>query len=140
MADISDVHKEIERAMNAHDAAKIASLYAEDGVYENDPVAVALKGREAIKAYMNVVFSTFPDFRLDVKNAFVSGNLSAAEMVMSGTHKGPLPDGTPATGKSFSVKLCVIGEFQGNLVKRVTHYWDMAALMRQLGLMPPAPR
>ena len=139
MASILDVQGELERALNAHDAAKVASFYAEDCVYENEPAGPRAKGRDAVKTYMEGVFSAFPDVKVDVMNTFASGNFTAREMVMTGTHKGQLPGGVPATGKSFSVKMCVIAEFQGNLVKRVTHYWDMAALMRQLGLMPPAP-
>jgi steroid delta-isomerase-like uncharacterized protein len=139
MANIVDGQNEMTRAWNAHDAAKVASLYAEDCLYENEPAGAVAKGREAVKTFVEGVLSAFPDVKLEVKNSFVSGNSAAAEIVMSGTNTGRLASGAPATGKSFSVNLCAIAEYQGDLVKRNTIYWDMAALMRQLGLMPPAP-
>jgi len=138
MANLTDVVKEMHLAWNKHDAAKIASFYAEDCLYENEPAGVSAKGREAVKAMAENVFTAFPDVKLEMKNVFASGNFTAGEMVMSGTHKGQAPGAPPPTGKSFSVKLCAIIEFQWDLVKHNSVYWDMASLMRQTGQMPPA--
>ena len=139
MASIMDLAKEYGKAWAARDAGKIASLHAKDCVYENEPAGIMLKGRDAVKAYAEGFFSAFPDVDFEVKSQFGSGNFVASEIVMSGTNKGPLPEGAPATGKSFSMKLCGVLECEGNLVKRSTNYWDMAAFAKQLGLTPLAP-
>lgn len=139
MANITNMVQEFDKAWNAHDAGKIASFFAEDGVYESEPAGVVAKGRDAVKAYAAGMFSAFPDVKFETKTQFASGNFVASEILMTGTNKGPLPEGPPATGKSFSLKCCAINEFEGNLMKRCSVYFDMAALAKQLGLMPPAP-
>lgn len=137
MASIMELWEEWDKAWNAHDAGKIASCVAADCTWDT-PLEV-LKGRDAVKAYAEGIFSAFPDVKLEARTQVASGNLVAGEVLMTGTHKGPLSDGTPATGKSFSLKFCGFIEFEGNLMKRLSTYFDTATLMRQLGLIPPAP-
>jgi len=129
----------IVEAWNARDADKVASFYTEDAIYEPGPAGMVLKGREAIKAYAVGICAGTPDYKLEIRNAFFSGTSGAAEFVMNGTPQGTLPlSGLQATGKSYTIKVCGIAEFRGELVNRNTLYWDMVSLLTQLGLMPSA--
>jgi steroid delta-isomerase-like uncharacterized protein len=131
--------QKVVQAWNSHDAAKVASLYTEDCVYESDPNGAPIKGREALKAHVAGMFVAIPDFKIEVKGNFPSATAGVAEFVMSGTPQGTLPSGVKATGKSISVKGCGISEFQGDLIKRTAMYYDHATILKQLGLMPSAP-
>jgi steroid delta-isomerase-like uncharacterized protein len=139
MENVMDRMQTIAQVWNSHDAGKVASLYTEDCVYDNEPGGALIKGREALKAYVDSLFGAIPDFKIELKSGFSSGTSAAAEWVWSGTPKGTLPSGLAATGKSFSVRLCTISEDQGDLMKQVTVYWDRVAFLTQLGLMPSAP-
>jgi hypothetical protein len=44
----------------------------------------------------------------------------------------------PATGKGFAVRGCTICERKAGKITRNSDYWDMAAFLRQTGLMPGA--
>jgi predicted ester cyclase len=45
---------------------------------------------------------------------------------------GDLP-GLPATGRRFSVRACIYGEFENGKIKGRRDYWDLANLAKQLG-------
>jgi len=139
VASITDMVQGHNRAWNSHDAEKVASFYTEDCVQENAASGEAVQGRETLKASTEASFAANPDIKAEMKNVFVSGNWSASELVLSGTNTGRGLTGGPPTGKSFSVKVCRIAEYEGDLIKRTTIYFDMATMLRQLGLMPPAP-
>jgi steroid delta-isomerase-like uncharacterized protein len=139
MANIVDVMQEYTRAWNSHDAEKVASFFPEDCLYDDHPAGFVFKDRAAVKAYAEGVFKAFPDMKIEVKSFIVSGNMSASEAVMSGTATGPLPSGAPPTGKSFSVEFSGIAEHEGDLIKRITTYYDSATLYRQLGVLPAPP-
>ena len=139
MANIMDVLQGHNRAFNSHDAAKVASFYAEDCVQENAASGEVVRGRAGVKTSMEGTFAANPDVKVEINNAFTSGNWSASELVMNGTNTGRGLTGGPPTGKSFSVRLCRIAEYDGGLIKRTTIYLDMSTLLKQLGLTPPAP-
>jgi predicted ester cyclase len=46
--------------------------------------------------------------------------------------------GIPATGKNVSVPLCVVYDLENDQIKRGRVYFEMPALMQQLGVTPAA--
>ena len=48
--------------------------------------------------------NTFPDFRLDLKSRFPTGDRAVLEWVMSGTHEGNLPQ-IATTYKAMSIRV-----------------------------------
>jgi steroid delta-isomerase-like uncharacterized protein len=139
MASIAETLKELEQAWNAHDAEKIVSFYSADGVHENVPTGEVFRGREAVRGYVQAMLTAFPDLKFEVKSTLASGSMSAGELVMTGTNTGRLPSGPPATGKTFTMRFANVQEYEGGLMKRVSNYYDMATLFKQLGVVPPAP-
>jgi steroid delta-isomerase-like uncharacterized protein len=137
--DIMDMLQEHSRAWNAHDAAKVALCYTEDCVQESAATGEVVKGREGLKASMEATFTNNPDIKVEVKNVFVSGNWSASEMLMTGTNTGRGLTGGPPTNRPFSVPVCRVAEYEDNLVKRTTIYFDMMTMLKQLETMPAAP-
>jgi len=127
-------------AMNAHDAEKTLSFFTDDAVYECTPLGRVSRGKQEIKDFISSTFTDFPDFKLEMKSAFMAGDRGAGEWVMSGTFAHSSIPEVPATGKKFSVRGAAIMEFSGGKVSRHTNYWNLAAFLQQVGIMPGSPQ
>jgi steroid delta-isomerase-like uncharacterized protein len=137
--DIAQVLKRATDAWNAHDADGVAACYAEDAVLTDVGLPDPLRGRAAIRDSVAGYLAAFSDFRAeDVGEPIVSGNRAAQEWKVTGTHDGDLM-GIPPTGKSATTYGCGATEFgDDGLIHRGGNYWNAAALMQQLGVMPAA--
>jgi steroid delta-isomerase-like uncharacterized protein len=81
--------------------------------------------------------AAFPDSKATFHNAHVSGNTVILELTWRGTHQGPLqmPGGQiAATGKKIDLPACQVIEIADGKAKSMRHYFDMATMMRQLGV------
>jgi steroid delta-isomerase-like uncharacterized protein len=126
-------------AWNSHDTEKIVSFYTDDIVYEDLGAGQIYRGKEALRGVDTYLFGAFPDLNFEVKSSFISGDWSASEWVMSGTHKGDIP-GLPATGKRFSIRGASVAELKEGKIKRISHYYNWITLLQQLGIkLIPAP-
>jgi steroid delta-isomerase-like uncharacterized protein len=126
-------------ALNAHDVAQINLYLTDDIVYDFVTQPPPLEGKEEVAAFFVGLFQGVPDFHSTQTRILVSGNIMVTEAIVTGTHLGEL-FGIPATGNSVQGVVLHIWEFEGDKVKRVTEYTDMASLMIQLGVMPaPEP-
>jgi steroid delta-isomerase-like uncharacterized protein len=126
--------REYVAAWSAHDVAKIPSFFTDDCTYENLARSQTYHGKDEVRAWAKASFDAIPDFKLDVKSLFVSGDWLACEWVMRGTQTGSLPN-LPATGKSFSVRGSTIAELKNGKIWRNSDYWDVATFLGQLGVM-----
>ena len=137
--DITQVLKRETEAWNAHDADGVAAGYAEDAVLYDVALPEPLRGRAAIRDSVAGYLAAFPDFHVeDLGDPIVSGNRAAQEWKVIGTNDGELM-GMPPTGKSATTYGCGTVEFgDDGLIHRAGNYWNAAALMQQLGVMPAA--
>jgi steroid delta-isomerase-like uncharacterized protein len=109
----------------------VASLYADDGIYEDVAADRKAQGKEAIKAFMAQAFAAVPDFSVTLEKVVLGDTRLACEWVMTGTPVGTLDD-LSATGKSFSVRGASIAELEGDKIKRWSDYYDRLLLLTQL--------
>jgi len=58
--------------------------------------------------------------------------LIATQWVMHATNTGPLPDGTPATGRTVALHGASFAHFEGDKVRSERVYFDMHNLFEQL--------
>src|SRR6476619_5053561 len=91
------------RAWSTQDASLFLSLFADDAHYYDVALDKAFRGREAIRAFFEGTFVTFPDFKMEIERCAVTGEAAVGEWVMSGTFLGE-SFGVPPTGKSFRVQ------------------------------------
>jgi steroid delta-isomerase-like uncharacterized protein len=132
---VEKMYRDWYEAWNTHDIEKILPYVTDDTVYEATVAGRVMHGKAELRAYITDSFNAFPDFKIDLKAFFVSGEWIGAEWVMSGTFKGVLqPFGLKPTGKSFSVRGATITELRGDKLKRNTDYYDGAAFLRQIGV------
>jgi hypothetical protein len=69
---------------------------------------------------------------VDLVNSDLKGDHGTIEWIFSGTDKGIYK-----TGKKFSVRGVTVIDVQGTKISRNSDYYDLATMLRQLGLLPP---
>jgi steroid delta-isomerase-like uncharacterized protein len=137
-ADIIDLQQRLVDAWNDHDPDGVAACYAEDAEVNDVGLPEPQRGRQAIRDAVAGYITAFPDLHLEVGEPMASGNQVAQEWTATGTNDGELM-GMPATGKHTTTYGCGVNEIgEDGLFRRGANYWNTAALMQQLGLMPQA--
>ncbi len=120
-------------AMNEHDVGEMASLCSEDAVGDEVAEPSPQEGRERIAKSYQELFAGFPDCRSEVLNTFSVQDQALVEVRWFGTNKGEFR-GLPATGKFVDIRIAYIFKVQGGKIRRITEYYDGAAVARQMGL------
>lgn len=123
-------------AWNAHDADAVAAFFAPDAVYDDRGAGELAEGREAIATHVRAVIGAFPDLRFELVRAAHGEDFSCAEWTCRMTHRGVLaglaPTGRQATSAGVDVATL---DGEGAIVHLVSYY-DGAAIMRGLGVLP----
>ena len=123
-------------AWNDADAEGVADLYTRDALYEDLAFQVVFSGHEGIAQWHAITARAIPDASVDVEEVIRSGDRIAVRWTFAGT---PVAIGETATsGKSFSVPVVTLMEVEGGRVARVTDAYNLADLLRQIGL-PAGP-
>jgi steroid delta-isomerase-like uncharacterized protein len=121
-------------AWNSLDPQRVVDVLTEDHIYEDVTFAVVCHGAAETRGFFEGAYSAFPDIHFTLTSAATNTEWTALEWTMTGTHQGDLP-GLPATGKPFSVRGSTIFEIAVGKICAVRDYWDLATLLRQVGLM-----
>lgn len=124
-------------ALNSRDWAKVQEFWTEDVIVENFGAGTTSRGREANIEDFKSVEGFASDFRITVKSQHECDGWLIAEYEHTGTQTGQLPDGAPATNRSYSIPGVFIAELDSNgKVKAVRNYFNRADFLQQLGLLP----
>jgi steroid delta-isomerase-like uncharacterized protein len=126
-------------AWNAHDSAAVARHMADDAVYEDVALGRVLRGPSEIASFVEEATRSSSDFRFENLSLFTAGSDYANEWIMLGTNDREV-GGVPATGRSFRVRGASIGKLdQNGRIVENRDYYNLAELLRQLGMPPTAP-
>ena len=98
-------------------------------------VARPFVGPEQIAAAYARHFGAIPDTHVRIDRMVAEGTTVAVEWTLSGTHRGRLL-GIPATGKVICFAGVSLIRYRGNLAAADTRLWDVAGVLRQIGLLP----
>ena len=123
-------------AWNQRDAGRIAAFFAEDAVYEDTGAGVVVRGRDRIRDHVARVHAAFPDLRFELVRAAHGEGFTAGEWRSRMTHTGSF-DGLAPTGRvveSSGVDVATLND-RGEIA-HLSSYYDGAAIMRSLGLLP----
>lgn len=96
------------------------------------------RGPDGLREFVQGWASTFPDARVEVTNVIADDQSAVVEFTARGAHTGPLvtPTGEiPATGRSVEIRFCDVFEVRNGKFSRQRTYFDLATMMRQLGLI-----
>jgi steroid delta-isomerase-like uncharacterized protein len=123
-------------AWNARHAERIASFFTEDAVYDDRGAGAIARGRDEIRAHVARVHAAFPDLSFELVRSAHGEDFTTGEWRSRMTHLGEI-DGLAATGKaveSGGVDVATV-EPDGR-ISHLVSYYDGAAIMRDLGLLP----
>lgn len=123
-------------AWNDRDAERISSFFSTDATYDDRGAGAVAHGREAIRDHAAGVHAAFPDLSFELVRAAHGNGFTAGEWRCRMTHSGNL-DGLAATGKvvqSAGVDVATLDE--DGLIVHLDSYYDGAAIMRDLGILP----
>jgi steroid delta-isomerase-like uncharacterized protein len=135
IADLKARTQQIFDMFNTHDPAAAAAHFADDAELRDAAIARPVTGRDAIAAVYARHFAAFPDAHVRVDRMVAEGDTVAVEWTLAGTHRGKMM-GIPATGKSIHFQGISMIRFRQNMAVADTRLWDLAGLLRQIGLLP----
>ena len=123
-------------AWNSHVPEWVAEFFALEGVYDDRGAGVVAHGQADIRDHITSVMTAFPDLEFELVRAAHGDDFTAGEWASTMTHRGEL-DGLRPTGRriqSAGVDLAMLDE--AGKVRHLVSYYDGAAIMRDLGLLP----
>jgi len=122
------------KAWDAGDARTMAKLFAADGVYEDHAFQARFTGHSEIEAWVTITKQSIPDGRIEVQEIFGTSERVSIRWRFSGTDTGAFAPNLPSTGKSFVVPASSILVIDGGKLQQVSDYYNLADLLRQVGL------
>ena len=135
MPDLKPVVERHIAAFNARDEAG----YPWIADFEFVTPGATLQGREAGLAFIRGFWEAFPDARLELVSLISEDSVGAGEGTFAGTHTGVMrtPTGeVQPTGHRVEFGWMAMYGLAGDSLSSEHLYFDQAALLGQLGLMP----
>lgn len=113
-----------------HDVSDLMRMYAEDAIVVS-PAMSEIRGREAIEESWNSIFSSFPDWQVELTDLLVDGNRIAIMGFCRATDRNGW-FGMPATGARFGYRAVVLLTFDSGKIVRDERVYDISALLQNL--------
>ena len=128
-------------AWNSHDPERLLALMTDDIVYDDSAWPKTMRGHADVREFLEHTWRAIPDLRFEVREGpYVRAGEPKAAFWWDGyaTHTGVLdPPGLAPTGKRLEFDGADFHEYSDGKVARLRIVFDMAAAMRQLGVLPP---
>jgi steroid delta-isomerase-like uncharacterized protein len=137
MAANADLARRVHDAWNERNFDEIAEATASDATITIVGSGDTFEGPEGAHAYNKMWADGFPDGKVTVDRVIESGDYVVVEFTGRGTHTGTLATSTgeiPATGRTLTLQLCDVMEFNNGKVQSQKTYFDTGSMMAQLGL------
>jgi steroid delta-isomerase-like uncharacterized protein len=109
--------------------------FVDPDVVISTPLPIDATGPAALREIFGRLRAAFPDLHVEIDDLIAEGDKVVARNTVTGTHRGDFM-GLPATGRTVRYdEIFIVRLTEGRIVET----WgvvDMAALMRQVGLIP----
>ncbi len=129
-------------AWNSHEPERLLALMTDDILYDDSAWPRTMRGHADVSEFLDHTWRALPDLRFELRSGpYAHPTEPKAAFWWDGyaTHTGPLdPPGLAPTGKSLAFDGADFHEYRDGKVARLRIVFDMAAAMRQLGVLPPA--
>jgi steroid delta-isomerase-like uncharacterized protein len=133
-----DVAKATVTTYNDRDWTKARTILTPDFVYDEIATGRKTTGADQAIELWKAWAQAFPDSKGTIQNARATADGTViVELTWKGTHKGPLSTMNgpiAATGKAIEIRACAVLEMSGERARIERHYFDMATMLRQLGV------
>lgn len=133
-----------EAVVNPHLAAEDQHRMAEapaelhpDCVFEDLPLGKTYRGRAEAEVYYRFWWDAFDlEVKGERRHWSEDGAFMIAQTRYAGIHRGRFLD-YASSGRPISLPLAVVIPFRDGLMAGERFYYDLATLLRQIGVLPP---
>jgi steroid delta-isomerase-like uncharacterized protein len=139
MTSLTNLAKDTVDAFNHRDWDQVRTLLAPNCVYDEVSTGRRLSGHAEILESMKGWTKAFKDAHGTVTSTMERGDTVVLEITYRGTHNGPFegPEGSiPPSGASVTTRAVEIFECAGGRVTGMRNYFDLHAMLRQIGAIP----
>lgn len=127
------------QAWNSHNPAQVAALYAPHFEGADISQVAPLRGAADMEEFFARFYAAFPDVQLTIDAVIANGDHYAIAWTAQGAHQGKLMN-IPPSGKPVCVRGMTMLTVEGGQVVHASTVWDMAGLLRAIGLLPRLSR
>jgi steroid delta-isomerase-like uncharacterized protein len=126
---------DLVQAWNTHDSEQILIFYSPEyeglDIGQNGIQHGLVPLRESLEHY----FQAFPDVRIEISELVIESNHISLGWIAHGTQLGAFMK-IPPTGRTITLRGVSIFILKDGKVHRGQHIWDLAGLLRHIGLLP----
>jgi steroid delta-isomerase-like uncharacterized protein len=122
-------------AWNSHDLERVAALYAADFVGWDIAQPEPQVGVEGIRRRVSGYLQAFPDLHISADATVIEHSQMVLVWRARGTQRGTLMN-IPPTGRTVEVQGMTLFTVQDGRIARSQSVWDVAGLLRAIGLLP----
>lgn len=125
-------------AWNTKMDEKIIQLYSLD--YEGEDLTGGKKrsGIEGVKDWLDRVLHAFPNIHYTLIDHVETGDRLVLHWLAEGNHHGSFLK-IPASGKQVKINGVSILKIENGKIREGKLFWDLAGVLRQIGLLPQMP-
>jgi steroid delta-isomerase-like uncharacterized protein len=133
--DLATYAETINQAWNSHDIEKVLSFYSPNYLGDDIGLASPLRGHIGLRDMLETYWQAFPDLQFRVTDRIVKDSRVVVIWVAVGTHQGTIMN-IPATGHKVQVRGVSIIDVENDQIVRGQYIWDLAGMLRHMGLLP----
>lgn len=133
--------RRLHEVVNSGDARLVERTIDEvvaPDVVVRTPLPIGTTGVEALKEVFRRLLRAFPDLHIEVEDTITEGDKTVYRNTVTGTHRGEYM-GVAPTGRTIRYEEIFIMRTAGGRIAETWGVVDIAAQMRQLGLLPAVP-
>jgi steroid delta-isomerase-like uncharacterized protein len=134
-SDLATYADSITQAWNSHEIERVLSFYSTNYVASDVGQAVLQRGHQGLREMLAAYWRAFPDLQFRVTDRVIEGSRAVIVWVAEGTHQGAIMN-IPPTGHPVEVRGVAVVDVQDGLVVRGQYIWDLAGMLRHMGLLP----
>ena len=136
MADsIENLMQDLIAAWNSHDIDRALKFYAPDYAGEDVGRTQSHQGHAGARDFIGAYLKAFPDIEFSVDELIGDGERAALMWTARGTHRGAIMN-IPPTARAVKLRGVSLFTVRENKVRQATYIWDVAGLLRNIGLLP----
>ena len=129
------IGQQVIDAWNSRSDEIILPFYSQDYVVEDITAGRVREGWEGMRQWTRSVFTAFPNLQYTLVNEVEKDGKLVLHWLSKGNHQGPLMK-IPATGKNVFIHGMSILQLENGKITHGVVMWDLAGVLRQIGLLP----
>ena len=133
--DLAGYAETINEAMNSQDIERMLRLYSPECIADDVGQSSQLRGHAGLRNLLDMYWRAFPDLRFAIMDTVIQDSRLVMVWMAEGTHQGLIMN-IPPTGRRVRVRGVSIMNVEAGLITRGQSIWDMAGMLRHMGLLP----